>query len=194
MNEPSGQTDPSEVATPEITTVGPDMAVIHIGARARRYDDLAPASDHDLDGVAIRTLDAPPGPLLCRIATVNDVHFGETECGVVEGAEDTIGPILRSGPGEDPYPLTMNQAAVAEMAAIDPVAVLAKGDLTTDGTIEEYRAFLDTYVPAFGDRLHHVRGNHDAYRGQTFAAEPFQRIEVPGATLALLDKLEDGSS
>ena len=62
-----------------------------------------------------------------------------------------------------------------------------KGDLTCDGLDEEYAAFLDAYGTAFGDRLHHVRGNHDAYRHQTFAPEGPQRIDVDGLTLALLD-------
>jgi hypothetical protein len=47
--------------------------------------------------------------------------------------------------------------------------------------------FLACYQPAFGDRLHHVRGNHDAYRHQTYAPEGPQRIDVEGLTLALLD-------
>jgi len=39
---------------------------------------------------------------------------------------------------------------VAEINAIDPVALLVKGDLTSRGTVEEYQQFLDTYA-GFGD-------------------------------------------
>ena len=81
----------------------------------------------------------------------------------------------------------MNRGAIEEIAAIDPDAVLVKGDLTCDGLDEEYAAFLEAYGGAFGDRLHHVRGNHDAYRHQTYAPEGPQRIDVDGLTLALLD-------
>ena len=42
----------------------------------------------------------------------------------------------------------------------------AKGDLTDDGRAEEFAAFEACYRPAFGPRLHVVRGNHDAFRGQ----------------------------
>jgi predicted phosphodiesterase len=112
------------------------------------------------------------------------VHFGETECGVIEGAE--LGPILTSAPGEPPYPETMNRAAVSEIAATDPDAVVVKGDLTTHGTADEYAAFLDVYK-TFGDRLHHVRGNHDAYTGETFAADAPAEVELPGVRLAILD-------
>lgn len=176
-----------ELPPVEVTTVGPDLAVLHEGPTVRRYEGLEPAVEHDLDGVTVRTLDHPGGELLCTIATVNDVHFGETECGRVEGHEDTVGPILTARPDEPPYPLTMNRAAIAEISELAPHAVLVKGDLTTNGTDEEYAAFLDHYEPAFGDRLHHVRGNHDAYEGQTYADTPCQAVHLPGVTVALLD-------
>lgn len=171
----------------DITTVGPDVVVVHHERRTRRYDDLAPGQVHELDGLEVRTLDHPGGELLARFATVNDVHFGEVRCGVVEGHEDTIGPILQAEPDEPPYPVTMNQAAVAEIQAADVDAVFVKGDLTTTGTDDEYADFLDTYGTAFGDRLTHVRGNHDAYRGQSYADWPVQRVDLPGVTVVLLD-------
>ena len=47
-------------------------------------------------------------------------------------------------------------------------AVVVKGDLTSDGTDEEFDSVRTrATAPPFGDRLHVVRGNHDAYRGQT---------------------------
>ncbi len=72
------------------------------------------------------------------------------------------GPFFSVEPGAEPYPELMNRGAIAEIAAIDPDAVVVKGDLTCDGLDEEYAAFLAAYGTAFGDRLHHVRGNHDA--------------------------------
>lgn len=183
----SGPVAADAPAAPEVTTVGPDLVVVHQGTTVRRYDDLRPDTVYDLDGIQVRTLPHPGGELLARFATVNDVHFGETRAGVVEGHEDTIGPILEARPGEPPYPETMNRAAIAEIDALGVDAVFVKGDLTTDGTDEEYQAFVDAYVPAFGDRLVHVRGNHDSYRGQTYAAWPLQRRDLPGATVVLLD-------
>ena len=168
----------------EVTTVGTDRAVLHQGGTVRRFDELHPGREHDLDGTAVRTLDRPGGELLCRFATVNDVHFGETECGVVEGTD--VGPVLRSEPGEPPYPTMMNGTAVDEIASIDPEVVIAKGDLTTRGTLEEYEAFLDCYGGAFGDRLVHVRGNHDA-KDVAFADEAVQRVDLDGVVAAVLD-------
>jgi predicted phosphodiesterase len=168
----------------ELTTVSESTAVVFDGAQIRRYDDLAPDTEFDLDGVVGRTLPHPGGELLCRFATVNDVHFGETECGVIEGMD--IGPILSVAEGETPYPEVMNYAAVDEIKQIDPAAVVAKGDLTAGGTREEYEAFVACYGDAFGDHLLHVRGNHDAYHGDIAPEGPSERV-LPGVTVALLD-------
>jgi Icc protein len=168
----------------ELTTVADDEAVIHDGASVRRFDGLAPDTEHEIDGFAFRTLPRL-GERLATFATVNDVHFGETECGVIDGLD--MGPVFSVEPGEQPYPEVMNRAAIEEMAAIDPAVVIVKGDLTCNGTVEEYNAFLAAYEPAFGERLVHVRGNHDGYHGESYAAVPTQRVDLPGATLAVLD-------
>ena len=170
---------------PELTTVSEHSAVVFDGTTVHRYDGLAPDSPFEFDGATGRTLPRPPGELLCRVATVNDVHFGETECGVIEGMD--IGPVLSANEGEPPYPETMNVAAAAEIKAIDPAAVIAKGDLTTRGIRDEYQQFLDCYGTAFGDKLHHIRGNHDGYYGETFAADGPIEVWLPGVTLAVLD-------
>ncbi len=168
----------------ELTTVADDEAVVHDGAAVHRFDGLEPDHDYELDGIALRTLSRPPGELLTTFATVNDVHFGEVECGIIEGMD--AGPTFTAAEGDPPYPVTMNRGAIAEIQRLDPAAVVVKGDLTSNGTDDEYEAFLDAYR-VFGDRLHHVRGNHDAYYGATFAsAAPFS-IELPGVLLAVID-------
>jgi Icc protein len=168
----------------ELTTVADDEVVAFDGTEVSHWVGLEPGTDHDLDGLHARTLPRPPGERLATIATVNDVHFGEVECGVLDGWGD---PILRSDPGEEPYPEVMNRAAVDEMVAAEPDVVLVKGDLTADGTDEQYRAFLACYQPPFGERLVHVRGNHESYPQAPFGAVPFQTRTVPGAIVALLD-------
>ena len=178
----------ADVADAEVTTVADDHAVVFWGAEWKRYDDLQPGTTYTYDGVTFTTLERPPGERVSTVATVNDVHFGETICGF-ESSTPEAGPIFRSEPGERPYPEVMNEAAVEEIAALDPPAdaVLVKGDLTDDGKQEDYDAFLRCYGGAFGERMHHIRGNHDAYRGQTIApAGPFV-VDVSGARLAMLD-------
>jgi Icc protein len=81
----------------------------------------------------------------------------------------------------------MNRCAIADMKAIDPDVVVVKGDLTSMGTRAEYQAFLNAYGPAFGERLVHVRGNHDAYHGEDFASEAPLAVHPPGVTLAVID-------
>jgi predicted phosphodiesterase len=174
--------------TREATTVADDEAVVFDEGVPHRYRGLTPDTDHELDGVEVRTLPRP-GELLATVCTVNDVHFGEVTCGVVDGTD--IGPTFSSEPGEEPYPELMNRAAIAEMAEIAPDAVVVKGDLTALGTRAEYERFLEWYRPTFGDRLHHVRGNHDAYHGEVFANWPTQEITLPGVTLAILDTARD---
>jgi Icc protein len=181
--------EPTPEPTPELTTVADDEVVIHIGPDVRHYVGLDPETTYELDGMRVRTLARPPGALLATVATVNDVHFGETECGVMEGMD--MGPVLRAAPGEPPYPQLMNSAAIDEIGALveghGPDAVVAKGDLTAHGTLEEYQEFLDHYAAAFGPRLYHVRGNHDAYFGGEFAADAPLEVVLPGVVLAVLD-------
>ena len=168
----------------ELTTVADDEAVVHDGTDVRRYGGLTPDTDYEHDGFAYRTLPAP-GELLSRFATVNDVHFGETVCGELDGYTD--GPVFSVEPGAEPYPEVMNRGAIAEIQAIEPDAVVAKGDLTAHGSVEEYQRFVDFYGEAFADRLHHVRGNHDGYAGESFAVDAPVAVDLAGVRLAILD-------
>ena len=173
---------------PELMTLADDQAVVFRGPVATVYDDLAPDTEVDLDGHVVRTLPRR-GELLARVATVNDVHFGETVCGKVDGVDEW--DTFSVGPGERPYPETMNAGAVQEITAAGVDAVVAKGDLTSNGTQEEYDRFLEVYGSAFGDRLVHVRGNHESYHRLPAAAWPTQERVLAGVTLAVLDTSRD---
>ena len=175
---------------PALTTVGPDFAVVHEGTSVRRYHDLEPDSIHEIEGFAFRTLPVP-GPLLSTFTAVNDVHFGEEVCGLVSGSD--VGPVFRVRPGEDPYPETMNAGAISEMAERNPSAVLVKGDLTSNGTLEEYERFRSFYEPVFAERLFVIRGNHESFYGSEFASDPVQQIDLAGVTLVMVDTSINGS-
>lgn len=175
----------------ELTTLAPDEAVFFDRGEPTHLVELDPDTEHDIDGLpAFRTLPNPPGERLATIATVNDVHFGEEECGVIHGSD--IGPTYRVGPGEPPYPETMNRGAVAEIVALDPDLVVVKGDLTERGAEEQLDAFERAYLDTFGDRLIYVRGNHESYNGVQYGATPYQHRVLPGVTVALLDTSIDG--
>jgi 3',5'-cyclic-AMP phosphodiesterase len=193
-------TDPGEKVTSmvgdhEVTTVGPhhfaSFTGLEPGTEYRVSVEGAPPDD--FLPASVRTLEVPAGKPLATIATVNDVHFGETECGRLEGVmEEELGPVLRALPGERPYPETMNRSAIAEIEALGPDVVLVKGDLTNLGTAEEYAAFLAAYGQ-LGEKMHHVRGNHDALLDASMALEgaPYA-IDVGGATLAVIDTVQPG--
>ena len=170
--------------------MGSRFAVVHEDGAVRRYDDLPPDHECEVEGFTFRTL-PEPGELLCTFATVNDVHFGEEVCGLIDGAD--VGPVFSVGPGEEPFPEVMNRGAVREIAALDPAHVVVKGDLTSNGTRAEYDAFRAAYEPAFAGRLTVVRGNHESYHRAPFAAEPWQEVELPGVLLVVLDTSLDGS-
>ncbi len=201
----------------DITTVSDTGATIHVTPEPTNDDtaiapaaevvvhtfgDLVPDTEHTIEipdptdpgvihPITIRTLPTPPGELRCTFATVNDVHFGEMVAGQIDDHE--MGPLRRSEPGTEPYPEVMNRVAADEMTAIDPDAVIVKGDLSLDGTDEEWEAFERCYRDPFGDRLHVVRGNHDAYRHQNEYVGD-QRIDLDGLTIALLDTAIPGAT
>ena len=168
----------------ELTTVADDEIVTHDGPVVRRYTGLTPDTEVAVDGVTVRTLPRPPGSMLARIVTVNDVHFGEVECGRID--DSPLGPILRG----DHYPDVMNAGAIVEIAAVEPDVVVVKGDLTNAGRPEEFAAFRAAYG-IFGDRLHVVRGNHDSYDGRRdYAGDAV--VDGAGFRLILLDTARAG--
>jgi predicted phosphodiesterase len=168
----------------DITTVASDLIVAHEGGREIRLTGLLPGSTHTIGDITVTTPQPPPGALLSRFATVNDVHFGEIECGRVDGMEG--GPIVRTEPGEQPYPLTMNEGAASDIHAAGISTLIVKGDLSVDGRDEEWEMFERCYRDTFGDNLHVIRGNHDAYHGQDrYAGDAL--VELPGIAIALLD-------
>lgn len=176
----------------EITTAADDEIVAHLGARVARRGCLSPGSEHTLCGQRARTLPRPPGERLATVATVNDLHFGETEAGSYEGPPPMAG--VRVGPGEPPHPETMNRAAAQEVAAIAPDAVVAKGDLTDAGRPEELSAFRACWEATFGSRLHWVAGNHDVLDpGHPLRGPATAEIRLPGLVVALLDTAVSGS-
>ncbi len=177
----------------ELTTVTDTEAVLHDGPRVVRVDELKPDREHTVEGVTFRTLPRPGGERLATVATVSDVHIGETECGRYEGVN--LGPPLKSEPGEPPYPETMARAAAAELAERELDALVVKGDLTGQGATAELATFLDIFAGPFGDRLHWVNGNHDVSSRSELGPRPAtELVTVPGATLALLDTAVPGQT
>lgn len=186
----------------EVTTTVGDVSTTTSGRyHSARVTGLEPATTYSLtvDGVdatpllppTVTTLERPAGRLLSTVATVNDVHFGEVECGKL-GTPEELGPIFEAEPGERAYPLVMNHAAIDEIEALGPDAVVVKGDLTDLGTEPEYEQFVAAYS-RLGERMHHVRGNHDAMVTEQIAATAPFAVALDGVTLAVLDTVRPGT-
>jgi predicted phosphodiesterase len=186
------------------TRVGPQEVTTQGPSHVARITGLDPDTDYPLEveGVephpylpaTVRTLTRPDGRLLATIATTNDVHFGEVVCGATGDPEqDAKGPLFRAEPGDPPYPTVMNAAVIEEIRALDPDAVVVKGDLTSDGSDGEYAEFLAAYG-SLGERMRHVRGNHDAMQDPTMAIEgaPYA-FSLDGVTIAVLDTVIPGT-
>ncbi len=177
----------------ELTTVTDTEAVLHDGPRVVRVDGLRPGREHTVEGVTFRTLPRPVGERLGTVATVSDIHIGETECGRYDGVD--LGPALRSAPDEAPYPETMARAAAIEIAGAGVDVLVVKGDLTARGAPGEWATFQDIFFGPFGDRLHWTNGNHDVSPQSELAPRPAtELVTVAGARLALLDTAVPGET
>jgi predicted phosphodiesterase len=192
------RTDGDEAVT---TVVGGHEVVTTGRYHSARITGLEPATPYPLqvDGAptsellpaSVTTLERPSGRRLATFATANDVHFGETHCGVL-GTPEELGPVFTSEPGDAPYPEVMNAGAIDEMMTLAPDAVIVKGDLTDRGTEEEYEAFCLAYG-RLGARMQHVRGNHDAMISSAMAPRGPLTIELDGVVLAVVDTVIPGS-
>ncbi len=167
----------------ELVAVGPHSAELFVDGAVRTYADLTPATAYEFEGVPFQTL-SDIGELRSRLVTMNDVHFGEVECGRI-GIDTTH--VLTVARGERPYPEVMNESVIADALAIEPDAVIVKGDLTSEGSFEEFETFKSFYLDAFSDRLTYVRGNHDSFNGNAFADWPVQVVRTAGLGVVLLD-------
>lgn len=177
----------------ELTTVSDTEAVFHDGPRVVRVDGLRADREHTIEGITFRTLPRPGGQRLATVATVSDLHLGETECGRYDGVN--LGPPLRSEPGEPPYPETMARAAAAEIETWNPDVVVAKGDLTGRGATAELERFMDLFEEPFGGRLHWTNGNHDVSSRSELGPRPaMELVKVAGARLALVDTAVAGET
>ncbi len=122
----------------------------------------------------VRTPPRLPGAELARVATISDLHLGAEVFGHWGTIEEHPVPEVH-------HPERCAEAAVDEAVAWGAGHLVAKGDLTNHGRVEQWRAYADLVArsPIPVDAL---PGNHDrAFRPD----EPGLRPEVAAATFGL---------
>ncbi|MBK6857154.1 MAG: metallophosphoesterase [Microthrixaceae bacterium] len=146
--------------------------------------------------LSLRTLDRLPGQELSRIGTVSDLHLGARSFGhrgtIVE---DPLPPV--------PHPQRCTAAAIDGATRWGAQLVVAKGDLTHNGQVDQWRQYAEvaatSSVPVVA-----VPGNHDrAFRtglspedaAVSFGfhlASPLEVIDGDGYRLVLVDSTTGG--
>lgn len=140
------------------------------------------------------TFPPPPGEILTRVATISDLHLGARAFGrrktIVEVPEPAVA-----------HPVRCSRAAVRDAAVWGASEVVAKGDLTNNGQLDEWRSYAElvasSTVPVVA-----LPGNHDRTwrRGSAGLspedaarlfgfdiASPLMVLDRPGARLVLVD-------
>jgi Icc protein len=102
------------------------------------------------------TLPSPPGQLLCRFATINDIHIGERRF----GARGRIVDIWPLPAGYDPYTVRCARAAIDEALAWGAEAIVVKGDLTRNAEPVETRE-VGRLLAAVPVPIEVTLGNHE---------------------------------
>ena len=132
------------------------------GPGALDVGPLTPGTDHRIDvlhgagrdQVVARTLTPPPGELLCRIATVSDLHLGATRWGLTHTMQD------RSGL-EPSFPMRCAKAAVDEASEWGAELLVVKGDAAHHQRADDFRQVGDLLdsIPELPVLL--IPGNHE---------------------------------
>ena len=120
---------------------------------SRVVQGLRPATPYVVDGGAadrleFRTLSRPPGRVIAKVATMNDLHLGLDTFGVL----NTI-----RGPGSSRLCAADAMAAAREWGAD---ALMLKGDVTDNATADEF-ATLRALMDEAATPTHLLLGNHE---------------------------------
>jgi len=181
------------------------------GPGAVELDGLAPATTVEVvlrratvtATVAVRTLDAPPGAALCRIATVSDLHLGAESHGFSGRLRD---PSARNGSlPADPAPVRCARGALVAAGRWGAEVLVGKGDLTHHGRCEEWQQ-LGRLLAEHGGAMTciGIPGNHDKPRVSEVDHAPAMQaaglrtadvgiLDVDGARIIAFDSAETGN-
>lgn len=116
--------------------------VVHVGSEAGRSELKA------------RTLTPPPGEILCRVATVSDLHIGSTRWGFLHTMVDLSAQ-------SEPSPTRCARGAISEAVAWGADHLVIKGDAAHHRRVDHFVA-LGALLDDFADLpMTLIPGNHD---------------------------------
>jgi 3',5'-cyclic-AMP phosphodiesterase len=165
--------------------------------RATTFTGLAPDADVELTPspatgpVRARTLAPPPGPELCRVATINDLHIGTRSFGFLKTIRERPEP-------RELHAVRCARAALAEALAWGARFLVVKGDLTNKATVDEW-AQVGDLLAGLPVPVAVVPGNHDVHPDRDVDPQPGLRrhglhvvhgveaVDLPGTRLLLVD-------
>lgn len=132
------------------------------GAGSVDIEGLTPGNDYRIDvtwaggrgQLRASTLRPPPGELLCKIATISDLHLGSDHWGASKAMVD------RSG-HETPFPTRCAEAAVREAEAWGAELLVVKGDGAHHQHPEHFAALGELLDGCPGLPVMLIPGNHD---------------------------------
>jgi len=177
------------------------------GPGAAEITGLAPGADYRIElacggrrlgHVEVRTQAALAGEPVLRIATISDLHLGETGFGALRRARHPQQPAT-----QDPIPFRCAKAAVAEAVAWGAELLIVKGDITDAGRSCEWEMF-DELLSGIDIKVLALPGNHDVLgrpdsldgreelRRRGLYDRPVSRHDCRGFRIVTVDSTVDG--
>jgi len=121
--------------------------------------------------LTVRTAAPLPGELIGRVATISDMHLGESAFGLTRTMRESSEPSA-------PYPVRCSIAAVHEAQAWGAELIVFKGDITHSGLPSQWELF-DRVLDEIDVPIMTVPGNHDVV-GATGAINHRHALELRG--------------
>jgi 3',5'-cyclic-AMP phosphodiesterase len=177
---------------------GPGAADIGGLLPDRRYDIDITVDGRVVCQRRIRTEPRIEGPALCRIATISDLHLGETGFGLLKEMRE-------SGRPERQYPLRCAIAAVREAVHWGAELLVIKGDITDLGAAPHWD-LVDELLAEVPIPVMAIPGNHDTVekpgsldattelRRRGLFPDAVQTLDLPGVRVVAADSTVAGHS
>ncbi len=174
---------------------GPGGALVCGLEADQEYVATVTAAD-DVRRLPFRSLAPPPGELLCRLATISDLHLGTDRFGMLGWITELPEPV-------EAHPVRCTRAAMVETVEWGAEHLIVKGDVTDESWPENWETFgellADLPIP-----VDVIVGNHDTGTRRTIEPakamaelglhpiEDVRSFDLPGVRVVLADTTVNG--